>query len=149
MLGIAQQLGLSLENALLHDEAQQREKVLGELLRQVVGAQEAERQRIARELHDATGQSLTAVALGLRGLESRLAQESCGEITPALLNQLRELQSFSTNALGELHRIISDLRPPQLDDLGLVAALRWYANAYSQRRTYSGQRQLQPATKLR
>ena len=134
IVGVAQQLGLSLENALLHEEAQQREKMLGELLRQVVGAQEAERQRIARELHDATGQSLTAVALGLRGVEKRLQQDEACEETEPIAGQIKELQSFSTNAIGELHRIISDLRPPQLDDLGLVAALRWYVKAYEQRR---------------
>jgi len=72
MLGISQQLALSIENARLHQQAQERERQLGELLRQVVTAQEAERQRIARELHDATGQSLTAVALGLRGVENSL-----------------------------------------------------------------------------
>lgn len=48
--------------------------------------------------------------------------------------QLREVESYSTNALTELRRIIADLRPSQLDDLGLVAALRWYVQAYQQRR---------------
>jgi signal transduction histidine kinase len=129
MLGMAQQLGLSIENALLYQEAQERESTLAELLHQVVGAQETERQRIARELHDDTGQSLTAIALGLRGVEAILPSN------PAVaIEQVKELKSFSTNALGELRRIISDLRPSQLDDLGLVAALQWYFQEFERRR---------------
>ena len=128
VLGIVQQLGLSIENALLHQVAQQREKMLGELLQQVVGAQEAERQRIARELHDVTGQSLTAIALGLRGVEKMLADEK-----PELTKQIKELKLFGTNALSELRQFIADLRPPQLDDLGLIAALQWYIQAFEER----------------
>ncbi len=127
-IGIAQQLGLSIENARLHQEAKKREKMLAELLHQVVGAQEAERQRIARELHDATGQSLTAIALGLRGVETMLANDR-----PEVVSQIRELKLFGTNALGELRQFIADLRPPQLDDLGLVAALQWYIQAFEKR----------------
>jgi len=128
MVGIGQQLGLSIENARLYEEAQKRETMLGRLLHQVVEAQEAERQRIARELHDATGQSLTAIALGLRGIESILNGDLSLQV-----EQVRELTQFATSALGELRQIIADLRPPQLDDLGLVAALRWYVQSFERR----------------
>lgn len=134
MAGIAQQLGLSVANALLQEQAQEREQLLGELLHQVVGAQEAERRRIARELHDATGQSLTAISLGLRGVEGYLTQMTTADDPRVLIHQVKELRTFGQNALGELRNIISDLRPPQLDDLGLAAALRWYIQAYEQRR---------------
>ncbi len=103
-------------------EAQQREALRGDLFRRVVGAQEAERQRIARDLHDETGQSLTAIGLGLRGLSSSLSPRN----KPAI-ETLRRLQSLTADTLKELQRIISDLRPSHLDDLGLAAALRWYA----------------------
>ena len=93
--------------------------MLADLLHRVVGAQEAERQRIARELHDATGQSLTAIALGLRGVETMLEGDQ-----PVEVEQVEELKSFSTSALGELRQIIADLRPSQLDDLGLAAAIK-------------------------
>ena len=126
--GIVQQLGLSLENARLYQAAQLREERLRELLAQVVGAQEAERQRIARELHDATGQSLTAIALGLRGMESLTVAGN-----PVPPQQIHEIVTFATNALGELHQLIADLRPSQLDDLGLAAALRWYVQEYERR----------------
>ncbi len=102
-------------------------------LNQVVDAQEAERKRIARELHDATGQALTAIALGLRGVETRLEQD----VAPhsSLLPQVREIKTYSTNALGELRDIIADLRPSILDDMGLAAALKWYVQSYQQRRS--------------
>ncbi|MFN8442477.1 MAG: GAF domain-containing sensor histidine kinase [Caldilineaceae bacterium] len=127
--GMVQQLGLSIENARLSQQARAREKMVSALLYQAVGAQEAERQRIARELHDATGQSLTAIALGLRGVEGLV-----GAGNPVSAQQVREIMNFATNALGELRQIIADLRPSQLDDLGLVAALRWYAQEYQRRR---------------
>lgn len=130
MVGIAQELGLSTENARLYQEAQERETMLADLLHQVVGAQEAERQRIARELHDATGQSLTAIALGLRGVETMLENDQ-----PVAVEQVEALKSFSTNALGELRQIIADLRPSQLDDLGLAAALQWYIQEFEKRYT--------------
>lgn len=128
MAAATQQLGMSIENARLSEEAHERERRLSELLRQAVGAQEAERQRIARELHDSTGQSLTAVALGLRGMETMLLADPS-----AASEQMRELQSFCTGALRELRRIIADLRPSQLDDLGLVAAVDWYVREFEER----------------
>ena len=102
-------------------------------LNQVVEAQEGERKRLARELHDATGQSLTAIALGLRGMETRL--EAGSAENEALLQHVRELKSFGTAALGELDQIISDLRPSILDDMGLAAALKWYTQSYAKRRS--------------
>ncbi len=102
-------------------EAQQREALRGDLFRRVVAAQEAERQRIARDLHDETGQSLTAIGLGLRGLSSTLSARN-----KAAMETLRRLQTMTADSLKELQRVISDLRPSHLDDLGLAAALRWY-----------------------
>jgi signal transduction histidine kinase len=116
------------ENARLRLQAQEREKTLANLLHQVVTVQETERQRIARELHDVTGQSLTAIALGLRGVEATIHPN------PELaVEQARQLKSFSTNALTELRQMIADLRPSQLDDLGLVATLQSYLQQFETR----------------
>lgn len=109
-----------LQAAQLH-ESQQREKLRAQLFRSIVGAQESERQRIARDLHDETGQSLTAIGMGLRGL----ANETDSKKRLATLTQL---QSLTSDSIRELQRIISDLRPAHLDDLGLSATLRWYAS---------------------
>ncbi len=109
-------------------ESQQREAMRGELFRRIVAAQEAERQRIARDLHDETGQALTAIGLGLRGLESRLARNPA-----ACADTLHELQALTADSLKELQRLMTDLRPSHLDDLGLPAALRWYAGRIEER----------------
>ena len=109
-------------------EAERREALRGELLRQVVAAQEAERQRIARELHDETGQSLTALGLGLRGVATYLRTD----VDKAAYN-LRQMEGMAAQSLDELRRLIDDLRPSHLDDLGLSAALRWYAGEIENR----------------
>jgi signal transduction histidine kinase len=116
-----------LQEAQLH-EAQRREALRGKLLKQVVSAQEAERQRIARELHDATGQSLTAIGLGLRGISNTLRLD-----TDKAAENLRQLEGLVARSLDELQRLIADLRPSHLDDLGLPAALRWYAGEVQNR----------------
>ncbi|MGD2028155.1 MAG: histidine kinase, partial [Anaerolineales bacterium] len=105
------------------EEARKREELRGGLIKQIVAAQEAERQRIARELHDDTGQALTAIGLGLRGVSTQLNDKN----TKASKN-LRVLEALTTNSLNELQRIIANLRPAHLDDLGLAAAIRWYVN---------------------
>lgn len=104
------------------EESQQRESMRHELFRRVVAAQEAERQRIARDLHDETGQSLTAIGMGLRGLSGRLNSRN-----REALSTLHKLETLTADSLKELQRLMTDLRPSHLDDLGLSAALRWYA----------------------
>jgi len=110
------------------EDAQRREAQRGELLKRVVMAQETERQRIARELHDETGQALTAIGLGLRGVSTMLR----ADVEKAAHN-LRHLESLTDKSLNELQRLIADLRPSHLDDLGLPAALRWYAGEVQSR----------------
>lgn len=102
-------------------EAKKREELRGRLLNQVVSAQESERKRIARELHDDTGQTLTAIGLGLRGVSGLVPEESS-----TAKKNLRQLESMTSTALNEIQRIISNLRPAHLDDLGLAAAIRWF-----------------------
>jgi signal transduction histidine kinase len=104
------------------EESERREAMRGELLKRVVAAQEAERKRIGRELHDETGQALTAIGLGLRGVRSNLQKD----VERAEQN-LHQLENLANHSLTELQRLISDLRPSHLDDLGLASALRWYA----------------------
>lgn len=112
------------------EESQQREVMRGELFRRVVAAQEAERQRIARDLHDETGQSLTAIGMGLRGLAGKLSSRN-----KDALGTLHKLETLTADSLKELQRLISDLRPSHLDDLGLSAALRWYAGRIQEHST--------------
>lgn len=111
-----------LQQERLH-ESQQRELLRGDLFRRVVAAQEAERQRIALDLHDETGQALTALGMGLRGLSGKLHTRNRDA-----LETLHKLETLTTDSLRELERLISDLRPSHLDDLGLSATLRWCTN---------------------
>jgi len=99
-----------------------------ELLHRTVQAQEFERRRIAHELHDATGQTLTALGLGLRGLTQTVLVEP-----QRAIEQAQELESLATNGIADLQQIVSGLHPPQLDELGLLAALRWYAEEITAR----------------
>lgn len=110
-------------------EAEEREHLRRALFKRVVSAQESERQRIARELHDETGQALTAIGMGLRGLSASIKSEENKE----LFQGLRQLETLVTQSLNELQRLISDLRPSHLDDLGLPSALRWYASNIEER----------------
>jgi len=96
----------ALRLALSKDETRRR------LLRKVITAQEEERKRIARELHDETCQTITALKLKL---------DVAGRA---------EEQAMASRSLDELYRIIYDLRPSILDDLGLLAAVRWLAERH-------------------
>jgi signal transduction histidine kinase len=118
----------SLQEARLR-ESEQRETLKGELYKRIVAAQESERQRIARELHDETGQALTAIGMGLRSLEGDFQASGRGSTK----QNLRQLESLTANSLDELQRLIADLRPSHLDDLGLSSTLRWYSGNIQER----------------
>lgn len=111
------QIGLAVENARLWEEAKSREAQLGQLLSRIINAQEAERKRIARELHDEAGQLLTTLSLSLRTIEEI---QGLPDATRCLVADSKELVG---RLLEELHRLAVDLRPQALDQLGLVGAI--------------------------
>lgn len=116
------------ETARLLREVRQRDALRGELIQRITAAQESERKRIARELHDGTGQALTGLALGLRGVAAQVSRN------PELaMQRLGVLETMATNSLNELRHLVNDLRPPQLDDMGLAAALRWLVDRFRER----------------
>lgn len=117
---LGQQIGLAVERSLLFDEVAAKERLRGDLIEKLLTAHEDERRRIARELHDEAGQALTALIVNLE----LAAQEAASDRLRAQLGQLRDL---AERTLAEIRRLIYDLRPSILDDLGLAAALRWYA----------------------
>lgn len=85
-------------------------------------AQEEERRRIARNLHDDTSQSLSSLIISLERLESDLPPDAV-ELKPRLI----QARQITTRTLEDLRNIIYDLRPTMLDDLGLIPAVRWFA----------------------
>jgi signal transduction histidine kinase len=129
LTAFAQQFATAIDNIRLYELVQAREAQLEDLVAKLVHAQEDERKRIARELHDDTGQKLSAMGMGLAALEAALASGNGGR-GGAVLRNLREMND---QAISELRNIMADLRPAQLDDLGLVPALKWYVNQYQAR----------------
>lgn len=104
------------------DRLRASERARTVLLGQVIQTQEEERQRVARELHDGIGQSLSAVVLGLNTVAEVVNQSPVR--AAAMVDTLRVSAS---DAVKELQTVIHDLRPSLLDDLGLLLALQWYA----------------------
>lgn len=107
----------TMTSALTKNEAARRD-----LLRKVISSQEEERRRIARELHDELAQQLTSVMLSLETVESRLSESDKTD-----KQTLQRAKQVVQGSLTEARKLIGDLRPSVLDDLGLIPALRSYA----------------------
>jgi two-component system, NarL family, sensor histidine kinase UhpB len=108
------------------DDRHRAEAERRDLARRLAEAQEAERRRISRELHDQVGQTVTGLSLGLKTLEKRLTAEAARSDVRWLLGLAREVGR-------DIHRASCDLRPTALDDLGLQRALAALASDLSLR----------------
>src|SRR5207248_7791334 len=97
----------------------------GDALRRVVAAQELERKRLARELHDETGQALTSILLGLKTVEEAAGPDDARAAAA-------ELRSLVVETLRDVRRLAVELRPKALDDFGLVAALERLTSSYAE-----------------
>ncbi|MGH3070709.1 MAG: GAF domain-containing sensor histidine kinase [Gaiellaceae bacterium] len=100
-------------------------RVAGDALRRVVEAQELERRRLARELHDQTGQELTSVLLGLKAVEEAKSEVERAEALAAVREQV-------VGTLHDVRRLAVELRPKALDDFGLEAALERLRDTFSE-----------------
>jgi two-component system sensor histidine kinase UhpB len=109
-------------------EQKAAETTLRALSRRLVEAEEVERRRIARELHDSVGQNLSALNINLDILSTQL--EGSGA---ALARRLADSQALVDATLQSIESVMADLRPPLLDEYGLEAALRWYGEAFARR----------------
>jgi len=123
LISIGQQIGVAVENATLYEELRQKEAIRRQLLERVIAAQEDERKRIARELHDETSQALTSLIVKLQVLEQAGS-------TAEVQSNLKDLRAETAKTLEKVHGLALELRPSALDDLGLVAALRRYCRDY-------------------
>jgi len=93
---------------------------------QIIHAQEQERQRIARELHDETSQVLTSLLISLAVLEESVETQEARE-------RIADTRALAHSTLRAIRNLSIDLRPSALDDLGLLPALRWYVKEYQKK----------------
>ncbi|MEO8972277.1 MAG: ATP-binding protein [Ktedonobacteraceae bacterium] len=93
---------------------------------QIINAQEQERKRIARELHDETSQMLTSLLISLAILEKSVTTQEASD-------RIADTRKLAHQTLRAIRNLSIDLRPSALDDLGLLPALRWYLKEYQQK----------------
>jgi signal transduction histidine kinase len=120
---------LSALNRVLQAEVLQRrsaEEATHQVLRRLSEAEETERGRISRELHDRLGQDLTALKLGLQNLRRQ------GPVTETVGVKLATLERMADGLMHDIHRLAWELRPSVLDDLGLERALQRFTEEWSQ-----------------
>lgn len=135
---------ISTINRDLESQVRERTARLGEVLRKVITAQEEERYRLARELHDETAQTLGALSIALDRVRDDLQDTS-----QQTKEQLMEAKDIATRLLEETRRLILDLRPLALDDLGLGPAIRWYAETRLEEKGVATTVEVeQPATRM-
>jgi signal transduction histidine kinase len=127
---------LTSANALLQDEIgvrrlaeealRETEGQIRELSSQLLAAQEVERSRISRELHDGLGQSLNVMKLRIRFIEQRLGSDQAD-----IRNDCEELLAYASQVIEDVRRLSRDLSPTVLSDLGLTSAVRWLVNDFA------------------
>jgi signal transduction histidine kinase len=108
--------------------AERSARALRLLSRRLIRAQEAERRRIARELHGQTAQNLTAISLALARAEQTLAPSET-----SALSLLRETRELAERSVAEIRTLSYLLHPPLLDEEGLVSAVHWYVSGFVKR----------------
>jgi len=126
IIGICNQLGIALQNSQLWEELRYKEHLRAQLLNKVVSAQEEERRRISRELHDESGQALTSLLVQLKILEK------CNDLDD-VRTHVEDMRKQTAQTLQEIRRLAADLRPAALDDLGLLSALEGYIYEFSRK----------------
>ncbi len=124
----ARHAAIAIENARLFTRVTAQQEQLRKLSIKVVEAQEEERRRISRELHDEMGQALTAIKLNLQMLLVSLPEGD-----DFLREQVEEVIRLTNDSIQEVRRLAMDLRPSILDDLGLVPTLQWYKTQFEKR----------------
>lgn len=110
-----------------HERLVMQAQQLRQLTQQVITAQEAERYRVSRELHDVTGQMLTLLKISLETLKADLSATICNHEAvdwPRFQQDLSELISLCEQTMNQIRLLAHDLRPTALDDLGLNMALK-------------------------
>ena len=124
----ANQAAIALDNARLFEQVQTGRERLAWLTQQVVSAQEEERQRLSRGLHDEAGQALTALKISLELIQSDLPEE-----TGSLRQRLGEAVALTETTMEQIRLLARDLRPPALDTVGLNYTLEGLCRDFAER----------------
>jgi len=119
------QLGTAIEQARLYQRLELGRERYQTLLQHALTAQEEERKRIARELHDETSQALTSLTLNLQAAITKA--ETDGVVDADFIGKLQKIQSLTVHTQNEISKLMKELRPTLLDELGLPAAISRYA----------------------
>ncbi len=122
LYAICNQAAMAIENSRLYEDARRDEEIHRELLHRAMTAQESERRRLAAELHDGIIQNLVSALY-----RQQYATASLKDAPAEVLQSLAEVREIIDSSITEMRRLISGLRPPLLDDLGLVKAVERYA----------------------
>ncbi len=127
---IGHQLGVAIEQAKLYERLSNATERYQSLLQHSLTAQEEERKRIARELHDGTSQMLTGLSLNLQAAMD--IAEMTGLTNPLMEERLKKAHSLAVQTSMEVTKLINDLRPTLLDSLGLAPAIQRYVETWLQ-----------------
>ena len=129
LMALASQAAVAIQNAQLFAELEAQREALRQVSLRLVNAQEEERRRISRELHDELGQALTALKINLDVARRALPDD----VPSKLSHSIHEATSLAVQTLETARSLSLELRPSMLDDLGLISALRWEMDRYEQR----------------
>lgn len=125
LTSIGHQIGIAIEQAKLYERLEAASERYQTLLQRALTAQEEERKRIARELHDETSQLLTSLSLSLQAIIGMAKAQGIDDAQ--FLERLQRAHSHALHASTEVVRLMKELRPTLLDELGMAAAIRRYA----------------------
>lgn len=129
LTALAGPAAVAIENARLFCSLTEQQEQLRALAMRLAEVEEDERCRLARELHDRVGQNLTALGINLNVLGSQLPPETAARMGARLADCLTLVEETT----GHIRDVMAELRPAVLDDYGLLAALHWYGQRFSQR----------------
>jgi len=117
------------EQKLAEDLLRAKSKQIREMAAHLVEVEEAERRKLSQELHDRIGQILTALSINLNTIRRQIT----GDLREKIVPRINDSLSLTEEAVSRIKDVMADLRPPVLDDYGLLATLRWYGKQFASR----------------
>lgn len=130
--GFANRLAVTIDNAVLFNAIRQQGERLRSMAARLAETEEADRRQAVRELHDRVGQNLSALSLSLSAVREQV-RSLPGDVAPLYRQHIDDALSLIRETAVRARDIMADLRPPVLDDYGLMAALRWHAEGLERR----------------